>query len=339
MNKECSINNVPLLSRVLTLIFDSLFPLQFFVLSMTFLLFGENWTIQITIIIFIVMFISIWVLDQIILPRKTGYTFIRYLFGFKIKYIKTNQKIPFLNLFGRGITILILESIITSLITLIIILIRKDKRAIHEIVSGTYGKMVSKPKYLLIMFFLIPFVIISYCGGVHTMCIMFDKIYIKPSINKMIENINFRKIVQTEKEFLKLIGSKENSLNMYEKTLTNFKIEPIIEKKSNFDSFDFFYNNLTEINIIKKVYCQKILTLSDPYPFFSPMDSYNNILFRIFAIAASTRRADKNYTYCTKDNKVYNYMKFKSKKGFLESYEVFEANLSKSALTLHYNTP
>ncbi|MGL1936066.1 MAG: RDD family protein [Fibrobacterales bacterium] len=337
MNK----NNVPLLRRALTLFLEvSCRPEIIITLGICYLMSSHITSVGIGLIVLFIT-IPMYMFDQVVLPRKTGFTIIRYLFGFKIVNTIKDKKLGYFQLLYRSSLVLILESMATSLISLCIICFRDDNRSIHELLSKTSCVVSHKARYYVLVF-VVPLMVFQYLALIQVGSSVVDNKIVKPRIEGQV--FNYPQVINSEEEFVKRItGGALSTIVSFENTIESFNsieavgIEPPIE-----DYYGLFKpEEWTMLSYQKSMYCDSILFDENPYKLFHPMASSKAIVTRILAsVSVSIIEKQNNYVYgcdrdtlylsrellpATKKYLIKEYEKYTSKE-MISAIQVYDAN-------------
>lgn len=184
--------------RLFAFIFDSLIGasiLIFFYLFIEPVVSSED----LSFILFIILVFSYIFIDYWILPNKTGFTISRWIFGYQI--LETNDKFPrIITLFKRGLALWVINFLTIDIASLFTIIIRKDKRAVHDILSKTKTKRTIK-RLLFLRLILITFLItFMYLGGIKAALKSFSTSFVTPQIECLEEDLKSKSSIINLKE-------------------------------------------------------------------------------------------------------------------------------------------
>jgi len=164
-------SNVALWRRILTTLSDI-----FIYFSSLVLLGLEERYLTTPLLIFSIFyfFLNFWYL-----PRYTGYTISHWLFGYQI--LRNDQSCPLWNdLLKRNVTMGILNKITFGLLDTIVLLIRKDKRTLHDMASGMTPKRVTSQFRFLRVVLVVSIAVISLLTTVKYVVEQISVTYVDP---------------------------------------------------------------------------------------------------------------------------------------------------------------
>ncbi len=299
------INNVSFAKRLLALILDVSSLIVTFIFSLIYLFTSLEWIVDNGLYLLVILQLPYMFFDQVYLPNKTGYTIMRYVLGYKILNID-GSLISKRKLIVRSLFLLFLEYVITSLISLVLVLFRKDNRSLHELVTYTTAIHVRKIRIapFLMIFILLYFVFLC---AINSFCNFTDNWRVKPVLNELTKN-ELSVVISDSAVFLDSLGNKYNDLKEFERALdkayvNEFVIDQFVEK---IYSLGLFENDITQEKILRKVYCGDGLILEDPFPLFRPIESINRSMFRILFITnVLTHNVRRNYLYGCSEERLF----------------------------------
>jgi uncharacterized RDD family membrane protein YckC len=103
------------------------------------------------------IFSILYLIDQIVLPTKYGFTISRWICGYRIKR-KDGDNPTFKQAVIRFFSIWLIEFLTIGIITFITSIFRKDKAAIHDIISKSYAVFPEdRHRFILVTFLHIVF--------------------------------------------------------------------------------------------------------------------------------------------------------------------------------------
>lgn len=127
-----------------------------------------------------------FILDYWLLPNKTGFTTSRWICGYQI--LESNGLLPRIRtLFKRGITLWLINFLTIDLASLLSILFRKDKRAIHDIYSNTKTVHSKKHHAFLRLGIFVFLVVFLFLGVIKLGLKKFSSTFVTPQIESLEE--------------------------------------------------------------------------------------------------------------------------------------------------------
>jgi uncharacterized RDD family membrane protein YckC len=306
---------------------------------------------NINLVIIISIFLLYTCIDHIIIPCKTGFTFSRWICGYRIVCKITSLNPTVFQCAIRILTLVIIESLLAlSFISLVTIFFRKDKAAIHDLASKTKVVRVinnrnSHIKTIVSLLGLLSLLLFLIAPSIAS---ILDYIFIQRSENYIENKIISKSVItnkHTKETFYALHGipilpttSREN-LNVYRMKEHLFPdSETYLVKVGEVELIFDIAAILTLGKLLKIEMISHVLNFNDVaynsfapikqrYRIFHPIDSYAVLCLRLVHAAIARPENERLLFSVYNDNYFANYyIKEKRSQTFLLYIEMYDGD-------------
>lgn len=229
--------------------------------------------------------------EHIVVLKITGFTFSRYLLGYKLVNVKTNRPPGLFQGVRRMLCYVILSSTLLFVVSIIMMFIRKDNRTISDLLSGIKA-IPYKTKLSHVVIGCLLMVVVPLCVAVNICVLETEHLFPKG----LGDGKNIFVYLETEKKFEDLLLAEKNS---GADSLVYSEVDPSIDPFGD-DELTRWSSSYSKLDTYNYRYCKDEEKLKDAYNVFLPIQSLFKMRIRMNSRNSSlgVGREIERFIYC-----------------------------------------
>lgn len=268
-------SNIKTFDRVLAFIIESVHPLFMLIGWCIFINLDERTIDNYFLVFTFPLFVIILFIDKFWLPHKTGYTIFSWVLGYKIKS-KSGFSVSYWQLLKRVAAIVAFEILITPIFSFLTMVIRSDRRSIHEIISNTYceyesNRLQAYSSYSIILF-----------SAITTILIVINVVTFESYWTFVVPKIEYEKregwptaILNDRNTIKKYFGSDSTAIDsLIPRKIGSIQNDTVglIKRKMEWP-YNLIFPNLSQSEAVYLTYCEYNQNRPMQFPILNPFES------------------------------------------------------------------
>lgn len=252
------------------------------------------------------VFLPLILIEHIFVFKYTGFTASRYLMGYKVVRFPDKKALTFVRVVFRGLVNTIIEGLLFNLSSLASVLIRKDRRAVHDFASGTVAVKANVPlRNRLILAYSYIFVVVFFLTNI--VLVEMDSSFIMPKIAERNSHVveyfkRSEKVSELKKRWMlngfDTLVHHVNYTGDY-KSFFYAQSDMVIPRKMDSEALASLIMETNHFRVTNEVYCNEELV---PEIVYDPVNPYASIQRFRRRLSGAIYGSEVSHVYCGEEN-------------------------------------